>query len=188
MARSLPNEAALQTDPANRIVSHLVDVPRRTMLTRSLVKVVMGEFTLNHRGVHGTGHWERVRKNGLFLASHEQANPRVIELFAYIHDIKREHDYRDPDHGERAADWARWANGRHFDLDPAELDLLVRACSLHSDGKVEEDVTVQCCWDADRLDLGRAGKTPHPKYLGTATARKPQVIDWAFARSLPRQR
>ena len=22
-----------------------------------------------------------------------------------------------------------------------------------------------CCWDADRLDLGRVGKRPHPKYL-----------------------
>jgi uncharacterized protein len=45
-------------------------------------------------------------------------------------------------------------------------------------------VTVQTCWDADRLDLGRVGKHPHPRYLCTPAARDREVIEWAYRRSV----
>lgn len=32
-----------------------------------------------------------------------------------------------------------------------------KALAYHSDGYTEGDITVQVCWDADRLDLGRVG-------------------------------
>jgi uncharacterized protein len=35
----------------------------------------------------------------------------------------------------------------------------------HSDGEVSTDKTIQTCWDADRLDLGRVGIFPSPKFL-----------------------
>ena len=36
---------------------------------------------------------------------------------------------------------------------------------FHSDGELHMNATIQSCWDADRLDLGRVGKRPYPKYL-----------------------
>jgi len=74
--------------------------------------------------------------------------------------------------------------GRCFDLDAGELELLCEACIGHSDGLLEADVTVQTCWDADRLDLGRVGIEPDPSRLCTPAAREPEIIAWAFARSV----
>ena len=44
-------------------------------------------------------------------------------------------------------------------------------------------MTIQTCWDADRLDLIRAGITPDPNHLCTAAAKEPKIIRWANARS-----
>jgi uncharacterized protein len=33
------------------------------------------------------------------------------------------------------------------------------------------------------LDLGRVGITPHPKYLCTEEAKRPEVITWAHGRT-----
>jgi uncharacterized protein len=43
-------------------------------------------------------------------------------------------------------------------------------------------VTIQTCWDADRLDLGRVGVTPHPSRLCTEVARRPEILEWADGR------
>ena len=43
---------------------------------------------------------------------------------------------------------------------------------------------MQTCWDADRLDLGRVGIVPNPRYLCTPAAKSPAVIDWAHLRSV----
>ena len=50
-------------------------------------------------------------------------------------------------------------------------------------GRLTRDVTIQTCWNADRLDLGRVGIKPNPTYLGTAAARDQETIARAFARS-----
>jgi uncharacterized protein len=53
------------------------------------------------------------------------------------------------------------------------------------DGLLEADLTVQTCWDADRLDLGRVGKTPRVEKLCTEEARRDPVLrDLAYRRSL----
>ena len=64
------------------------------------------------------------------------------------------------------------------------MDLLVEACAGHSDGFTKADITVQTCWDADRLDLGRVGIEPHPKYLCTEVAREAKFLKAAYQRSL----
>jgi uncharacterized protein len=92
----------------------------------------------------------------------------------------------DPEHGERAARLARELNGRFFSLSPGELHLLEWACQEHSDGGLRADVSVQTCWDADRLDLGRIGIRPDPHYLCTTAARQPSMIEAAYQRSLCR--
>jgi uncharacterized protein len=58
-----------------------------------------------------------------------------------------------------------------FDATDGEMELLCYACEHHSDGMVLGDPTVQTCWDADRLDLGRVGITPNSRYLCTEAAR-----------------
>ena len=50
-------------------------------------------------------------------------------------------------------------------------------------GRLSKDATIQTCWDADRLDLGRVGERPNPTYLGTKAARDPEFIKSALLRS-----
>ncbi len=40
----------------------------------------------------------------------------------------------------------------------------------HSNGAVDADPTVQTCWDADRLDLGRVGIKPAARYMSPVAA------------------
>jgi uncharacterized protein len=140
-------------------------------------------FLLDWRGVHGAAHWARVRFNGLRLSRLTGANTKVVELFAFLHDASRENDASDPEHGERAARLARALNGRFFSLSSEELRLLEWACQEHSNGQLRADLSVQVCWDSDRLDLGRIGIRPDPRYLCTTAAQQPRMISAAYQRS-----
>ncbi len=156
------------------------------MIPRELVAFLRERFALDWGGIHGAPHWARVRLNGLRLARLNGANPRVVELFAFLHDACRQHEGHDPGHGARAAALVAEHNGRLFSLDPREARLLALACRDHSDGGTRADVTVQTCWDADRLDLGRVGIVPDPRRLGTRVARAPEIIEEAYERSVAR--
>jgi uncharacterized protein len=90
----------------------------------------------------------------------------------------------DPEHGHRAAEFAMTLRDLHLTLDDDEFRLLQMACRGHSEGLLEADVTVMTCWDADRLDLGRVGIRPDPRYLCTPVAREASMIEWAYERSL----
>ncbi|MFM7373822.1 MAG: hypothetical protein ACKO39_01545, partial [Chthoniobacterales bacterium] len=57
-------------------------------------------------------------------------------------------------------------------------------CRTHTDGLTEADPTIQACWDADRLDLGRVGITPHASRLCTDAARN--LMYWAHNRAVTR--
>jgi uncharacterized protein len=140
--------------------------------------------TLGHDGFHGRDHWLRVLHNAREIATATGASMRVLELFAVLHDSKRENENHDPDHGNRAAGYAAELRGTWFDLSDDEMDLLVEACRYHSDGLTDAHPTVQACWDADRLDLGRIGIRPDPQYLCTDYAKRPEVIEDAYARSI----
>ncbi len=157
------------------------------MLSRELMARVREEFQLDWRGIHGVPHWARVRFNGLRLARATGGDPRVVELFAFLHDVRREHDGHDREHGARAASLAHELEGRFFQLDRRQMRLLEIACRDHSDGHTRADPTVQTCWDADRLDLGRVGTRPEPEYLCTEVARKADVIEDAYRRSIVRR-
>ena len=151
-----------------------------------LINYLKDSFVLDWHGIHGAAHWARVRLNGLRLAELEAyQNPRldVIELFAFLHDHKRLNDGHDPDHGPRAAKASRFLNGDLFYLDDEGFALLDQAMTGHSDGYTQADITVQICWDADRLDLGRVGILPDPKYLCTESAKRDEILQAAFARS-----
>ena len=61
--------------------------------------------------------------------------------------------------------------------------MLLEACETHTSEKDSDNVTIQTCWDSDRLDLGRVGITPHPSRLCTPAARRPETIKWADGRA-----
>ena len=125
------------------------------MIRESLLRRVLSEQTTDWHGIHGLSHWGRVYTNGIKVAEATGANVKVVELFAFIHDSKRWNDGADIGHGPRAAEFARHLRGEYFELTDHEFDLLYVACRDHAEGETEADVTIQTCWDADRLDLGR---------------------------------
>ncbi len=157
--------------------------PVTEIITAELLTVLRAAYALNWHGIHGVAHWERVRENGLRLAAACGADPVVVELFAFLHDIKRQNDGYDPGHGQRAALWARRIRSHLPELDDHAFEQLTYACAHHTAGLTEAEVTVQACWDADRLDLGRVDITPDPRRLCTPAAREPDLIAWALHRS-----
>lgn len=152
-------------------------------VTAELRTDILRQFRLSRQSIHGPAHWARVRYNGLLLSRASEADWQVVELFAFIHDSQRYDDGYDPDHGPRAADYASRTCGRLFQLSDVQLDMLVQACMGHTHERLTTCVTVQTCWDADRLDLARVGIIPDPYYLGTELAKHPQTIADAIARS-----
>lgn len=150
------------------------------MLTPDLIAQIREQFRLDWDGIHGAPHWARVHKHGLYLCEATAADTRVVELFAFLHDSQRRNDDRDPGHGDRAAEYAVRLRGEGvFELDDLAMALLVAACQGHSDGRMDGEVTVQVCWDADRLDLGRVGKYPDARRLATWAAKDEEYIEQA---------
>lgn len=153
------------------------------LITQELLDFLKSHYQLHWEGLHGFPHWLRVREVGLKLAALNGANLKVVEYFAFTHDIQRRSDGFDPGHGARACKFIRAHLIGRIDLTPNEIDLLCVATSGHTNGKCHEDITVSTCWDSDRLDLMRAGIRPNPKLLCTPQARDPKVIEWAIQRS-----
>jgi uncharacterized protein len=158
----------------------------RTLVLQDLITALKKQYKLNWHGMHGISHFLRVRENALRLAEITKAKPHIVELFAFLHDSRRLNEGHDRGHGRRAARYARLLQGTFFELEPEDLALLEFACEFHAEGLMEGDVTVQTCWDADRLDLGRVGKKPRASKLCTAAAKAPEIMDWAYRRSLQR--
>ena len=152
-------------------------------ITPALISFLRDNFQLDWHGIHGVRHWARVKQIGLMLCRETGADPVVVSLFSFIHDSERISEYVDTCHGLRASSLVRRLNGKFYNLSEEKLNLLQEACEGHSDGGVQADVTVQTCWDADRLDLGRVGVIPDPEKLCTEAARSEALIEWCYLRS-----
>ena len=117
---------------------------------------------------HGLSHWQRVERNGIILATSE-VNIMVVRLFAYLHDKCRIDNGYDVEHGKRAA---IMINGiRHTllkELTDNEFELLSKACELHTTTLRTGNLTIDTCFDADRLDLERVGIIPYPNKMATS--------------------
>jgi uncharacterized protein len=147
-----------------------------------ILRAVLDDYVLPWNGDHGVAHWARVFENGLKLARLTGASVEVVQLFAVLHDSRRLNETTDPEHGPRAAEFARLVRGRLFDLDDGDFQRLYRACHGHTHERTHPDVTIRTCWDSDRLDLGRVGIHPNPERLCTPEARDPEMIRWANGR------
>lgn len=148
-----------------------------------VLRAILKNYALPPGGDHGVAHWARVLENAQRLAEVTGANYEVISLFAILHDSRRFDELTDPEHGPRAARFAVELRGTVFDLDDQNFRLLYRACEGHTFERTHPDVTIQTCWDSDRLDLGRVGITPHPSRLCTDVAKLPETIKWADGRA-----
>lgn len=150
---------------------------------RPIIEDVLDNLVTEGNGIHGLLHWGRVYDNGIKIAEKTNANVTVVQLFAFYHDSRRFNDGTDVEHGLRGAEFAKLKRGDLFDVTDEEFDMLYVACRDHAEGYTQADVTVQACWDADRLDLYRASIKPKPDRLCTAYAKKPNVRGWANARA-----
>ena len=128
-------------------------------------------------------HWARVLETGRTLARRTGARIEVVELFAVFHDARRLNDGWDREHGLRGADLASQFRRTHFHLSAGDFNLLYQACRDHTQGTTAGDITIQTCWDADRLDLGRVRIDLDRKYLCTEAARDSAFMAWADRRS-----
>ena len=146
-------------------------------------ETILEDYRLPLEGMHGVAHWGRVFENGVRLAEVTDAQLEVVQLFAILHDSCRQSETYDPDHGPRAAEYASRLRGKLFELPDAEFELLYQACYGHTHERTHRDITIQTCWDADRLDLGRVGIIPDPAWLSTDIARTDKMINWAHGRA-----
>lgn len=134
------------------------------------------EFAIQHSklgdySIHGISHWDRVARNAEVLITSD-VDELVVKAFAYIHDVERVNESDDLQHGPRAAllvDEIR-SSVLSF-LNDQEIEQLKEACRLHTLRHRTEDATVNACFDADRLDLGRVGITPNPDKMETIQGR-----------------
>ena len=133
------------------------------------------DYVLKHAfvsGFHGIEHWDRVYRNGQQLIT-PGVNSLVVGLFAYLHDSCREDDGDDIQHGERAALLIdRLRDTLLHDVSDEEIHLLREACRLHTVALKTDNPTIDACFDADRLDLGRVGIIPYPARLATEKGKK----------------
>ncbi|MFP4354466.1 MAG: HD domain-containing protein [Phycisphaerae bacterium] len=148
-----------------------------------LIRRILSDYKLRPDGLHGLGHWARVLSIARRLAEQTGVRRDVLECFALFHDARRFGEGHDPGHGPRAAIYVCELGPRALGLDAEGLDLLQRACHGHTEGRTSDEPTIGACWDADRLDLPRAGIHADPHLLSTPAARHVELIEWARGRS-----
>ncbi len=127
---------------------------------------------IDENSVHGLLHWHQVEFNGLLLSQETLADKTVVRLFALFHDSRRISDGYDEEHGKFGADFARKLFENRFTLDKARLEKLLYACTNHTTELSSGDATIDTCYDADRLDLGRVGIIPDPDKMATSFGKK----------------
>ena len=136
---------------------------------RTIFDLVSKQFSLSKLSDHGPDHWHRVEEVGLELAKETNADTEIISMFALLHDSRRIYDVIDPEHGKRSAEFVQHlSNSDHIKLDKDRLETLIFACRHHNDRSAHSDnLTVNICWDSDKVDLIRIGVDPKDIVLTT---------------------
>jgi uncharacterized protein len=152
------------------------------MITIELLLKIKDQLKINFWGMHGVLHWHHVYLNGRILSQQEGVNQTVLDYFSIFHDSCRENDGIDPDHGRRGVELAIKFRDLIL-LDDDEFSLLQTACALHNSAVTHNDITIQCCFSSDRLDLGRVVKYLDPAFLCSPMARQKDIIEQCYRRS-----
>lgn len=117
--------------------------------------------------IHGIDHWDRVARNGESL-NVPGADMEVVLCFAYLHDVERDSDAYDEEHGPRAAELINQIRDSVLGfLNDKQIGMLKEACKLHTTCHRTGNPTINACFDSDRLDLGRVGIIPDPARMAT---------------------
>jgi uncharacterized protein len=106
-----------------------------------LKKLVVAGFP-SDSSLHGLYHWQRVEKNGLWLAKRNGADVFVVRLFAWLHDSQRQNDKEDSGHGKRAAEFAGTLRGKVFKIQDKAFKQLIYACARHTKQRHSDDITI----------------------------------------------
>jgi hypothetical protein len=123
--------------------------------------------------LHGRGHTARVMTWAAVL-THGTAWFEPVVWVAACHDLRREDDGADPDHGFRAGAWVRSHLADELGDTPASLELIASACDWHvcPDRHAEWDhATLWLLKDADGLDRVRLYDL-EPRFLRHAATKK----------------
>lgn len=117
--------------------------------------------------IHGVGHWDRVAQFGKMLYQ-EGADMDVIMCFAYLHDSERINNSVDDEHGFRASLFIDTIRDTYLKaLSDEQIATLKMACEMHTVVPRTGDITVNICFDSDRMDLLRVGIMPLPERMAT---------------------
>ena len=141
------------------------------MIAQKALNLLNQESLFFNSPIHGAKHWKTVERNAHYLAHFNKADKEVLSYFSYFHDCMRENEGRDKGHGPRAASFLK----EHRDLIPlndTQFKQLTDACKGHTHGKRPECITINTCWDADRLDLLRVGIMPDANRLYNKEAKR----------------
>lgn len=127
--------------------------------------------------MHGLPHWQKVERNAIVLSLEvvdntvrfrTDVNLKVVRHFAYLHDKCRLDNGTDLEHGVRSAEMLPSIRNTILkDFTDEEFSLLEQACRYHTTKRRTGVPTIDVCFDADRLDLGRVGIVPNPKKMAT---------------------
>ncbi len=133
---------------------------------------------------HGMPHWQRVERNAMLLLT-DEVSPTVVRLFAYLHDKCRLDNMKDINHGRRAAEMLPSLRGTLLrGLSDDEFADLVTACREHTVTARTGNATIDTCFDADRLDLGRVDISPSPSKMATERGKHFAANPSAFERAV----
>lgn len=121
---------------------------------------------------HGVKHGKIVEAFGMYLAHYyPECDRDVVRWFAYLHDSQCEvynPDYNDDGHGQRAADYIDKIRLTYLsELNDMQIEKLKTACIMHTSTHKVDDVTVNVCFDSDRMDLPRVNIQVNPEKMAT---------------------
>lgn len=130
--------------------------------------------------IHGYDHWRGVERRGHYIAERNGADKKVVSAFAFTHDIGRTSDSKEPGHGQCGADIIReFFVAEVFDLNARQYEQLLQAVTEHDiETAQSSDITVQTCWDADRLDLPRLYVFPDKNRLCTEVGKSEETFHY----------
>ena len=152
------------------------------VVTQPYVDFLARQYQLNHNRCHDIEYWFRVIINGRLIA----ADIEVIEHFALLHDMVRKDEKWGSLHGNRSVQFALSLSGSWIKLNRFQMQQLTEACRDHSMGHLSKDLTIQACWDADRLDVGKLDNMPNHTYPATNIASDPKFVKTAIERAKER--
>lgn len=143
---------------------------------KELRNYCLGRWPAELGRVHGVEHWDRVAIFGQLLYQ-DGADMDVIRSFAYLHDSERQSNAVDVDHGIRASKLIDTIRDTLLGyLSDMQIEKLKQACELHSVAHKTGDITIDICFDADRIDLFRYGVFVMPKAELMATKQGAEFV------------